>query len=247
MEKQLVAERIVELAGSVQHHADLYYNKAKPEVTDAEYDAMVDDLKNLVAELESIDPSASEIGIGKAALNGIGAVPSYGRKVTHSQKMGSLDKATSVAEVMAWYKKYAPKGGKVVVMPKLDGCASRISYSEGKLTEAATRGDGCLDSSSLVEFEDGRILTIGEVVGKKVRGRIKSFNVQSGVVEYKDIKDFYDNGECDEWIEIVAGDEIGNERTILVTKNHQVWIENKEGGHYVKASDIVVGDIVAGY
>lgn len=142
MDKQAIAARIAELSGTVQYHADLYYNKAKPELTDAEYDAMVDELKTLVAELERIDPSAPEIGQGKEVLNNIGAVPSYGRKVTHSQKMGSLDKATSAAEVMAWYKKYAPNGGKVVVMPKVDGCASRLNYDDGKLNEAATRGDG---------------------------------------------------------------------------------------------------------
>lgn len=142
MDKQALAARIVELAETVQYHADLYYNKAKPEITDAEYDALVDELKALVAELERQDPSAPEIGQGKEVLNNIGAVPSYGRKVTHSQKMGSLEKATSASEIVAWYRKYSPVGGKIVVMPKIDGCASRLNYDDGKLVEAATRGDG---------------------------------------------------------------------------------------------------------
>ena len=149
MEKQAIIARIVELSGAIQYHADLYYNKAKSEITDAEYDAMVDDLKTLVAELERIDPSAPEIGMGKEVLNNIGAVPSYGRKVTHSQKMGSLDKAISVAEVLAWYKKYATKGGKVAVMPKIDGCSGRFVFTDGTLTEAATRGDGNVGMSVL--------------------------------------------------------------------------------------------------
>jgi len=147
MDKQALAARIPELAGTIQYHANLYYNKQNGKlkddaITDAEYDAMVDELKTLISELERVDPSAPEIGQGKEVLNNIGAVPSYGRKVTHSQKMGSLEKATTVAEIQAWYKKYATNGGKIVVMPKVDGCASRLDYSDGPLVEAATRGDG---------------------------------------------------------------------------------------------------------
>jgi DNA ligase (NAD+) len=143
MDKLTVAARIVELSETVQYHSDLYYNKAKPEITDAEFDALVEELKTLVAELERLDPSAAEIFQGKDVLNNVGAVPSYGRKVTHSQIMGSLDKATAADQVVAWYNKYAPKGGcKVVVWPKVDGCASRINYENGKLVQAATRGDG---------------------------------------------------------------------------------------------------------
>ena len=142
MDTKAMAARILELCEAVQYHADRYYNKAQPEVTDAEFDALVDELKTLVAELERKNPSASEIDQGKEVLNNVGAVPSYGRKVTHSQIMGSLDKATKVSEIVAWFKKYAPNGGKVAVMPKIDGCASRLNFDDGKLVQAATRGDG---------------------------------------------------------------------------------------------------------
>lgn len=147
-DKQEMANRIAELAETIQYHADLYYNRAKTPkdsdsgITDAEYDSLVDDLKNLVAALEQLDPSASEVLKGKEVLNSVGSIPSYGRKVTHSQKMGSLDKATSFSQIADWYKRYAIRGGKIVVMPKIDGCASRINYDDGKLVEAATRGDG---------------------------------------------------------------------------------------------------------
>jgi len=128
MDKQSMANRIVELAETIQYHADLYYNRAKTasksdaEITDAEYDSLVDDLKNLVAALEQLDHTAPEVLKGKEVLSGIGSTPSYGRKVTHSQKMGSLDKATSFAQIVEWYKRYATHGGKIVVMPKIDGC-----------------------------------------------------------------------------------------------------------------------------
>lgn len=137
-----MAKQVAELVEIIQHHSNNYYNKAKQEITDAEYDALVEELKTLVWELVQKDPMAPEVTQGIEVLNSVGAVPSYGRKVTHSSLMGSLDKANTVAEVVAWYKKYAPNGGKIVVMPKVDGCASRINYDDGKLAEAATRGDG---------------------------------------------------------------------------------------------------------
>jgi len=143
MNEKEIAIKILELAEQVQYHSDLYYNKAKPELTDAEYDAMVEELKAAVAELEKKDPSAPEISQGKIVLSNVGSVPSYGEKVTHASIMGSLDKDTKVSGIVAWYNKYAPKGGcKLVVTPKIDGCASRINYEDGKLVKAATRGDG---------------------------------------------------------------------------------------------------------
>jgi hypothetical protein len=117
-----MAKQVAELAEIIQHHSNNYYNKAKQEITDAEYDALVEELKTLVWELVQKDPMAPEVTQGTEVLNSVGAVPSYGRKVTHSSLMGSLDKAYTVAEVVAWYKKYAPNGGKIVVMPKVDGC-----------------------------------------------------------------------------------------------------------------------------
>ena len=246
MNLQAMAARISELCESVQHHADCYYNKAQSEITDAEFDALVDELKTLVAELERNNPSASEIDQGKEVLNNVGAVPSYGRKVKHSQIMGSLDKATKISEIVAWYKKNAPNGGKIAVMPKIDGCASRLNYDDGKLIQAATRGDGCLDAATLIEFEDGRRLPIGEVVSKRIHGRVKSLCVETGKIEYREITDFFNNGETVDWKDVVFEDESGNERTIRMTNNHQVWVTNSAGGRYVKASDLGVGDIVVG-
>ena len=136
MNKQEIATRIAELSETVQYHANLYYNKAKPELTDAEYDALVDELTTLVAELEKKDPTAPEIAQGKIVLSNVGAVPSYGKKVTHNTIMGSLDKDTKVAGIVEWYNKYAPKGGcKIVVTPKVDGCFkhdSKVMMANGE-------------------------------------------------------------------------------------------------------------------
>jgi DNA ligase (NAD+) len=142
MDKKALAARVTELAEIVQYHSDLYFNKANPEITDPEFDSFVEELKTYMAELEQQDSAASEIVQGKEVLNNIGATPSYGSKVTHSQVMGSLDKSKADYTVEDWYAKYATKGGKIVVMPKIDGCAVRLNYKDGRLAEAATRGDG---------------------------------------------------------------------------------------------------------
>jgi DNA ligase (NAD+) len=120
------ATRIRELEEQVRYHADLYFNENTPEITDAEFDALVDELRELAPD--------------SAALAEVGSTPSYGRKVTHSSTMGSLDKQTTCSGLMAWHGKHG--GGKVVVSPKVDGLAVRLNYRNGKLVEAATRGNG---------------------------------------------------------------------------------------------------------
>lgn len=121
-------ERIVELESLVRYHANLYYNESKPEITDAEYDALVDELKTLDPE----NPVIAEVG----------ASPSYGKKVKHPTVMGSLDKETTFSAVTEWHKRYAGTSSKVCVMPKIDGTSLRLRYVDGKLVEAASRGDG---------------------------------------------------------------------------------------------------------
>jgi DNA ligase (NAD+) len=124
-------DRIAELEGLIRYHADLYYNRSAPEITDAEYDSLVDELKR-------IDPD-------NAVLKEVGATLSYGRKVKHSSLMGSLDKEISAADVETWYEKYSQntKGyNGIVVTPKIDGLAVRLNYKDGVLVEAATRGNG---------------------------------------------------------------------------------------------------------
>lgn len=123
-------DRIKELEGLIRYHADLYYNQAKPEVTDAEYDALVDELRNMDAD----NPVLLEVG----------STPSYGRKVTHSSPMGSLDKETESTGVVAWHAKYSSRGKKIATTPKIDGLSLRINYSNGRIAEAATRGNGLI-------------------------------------------------------------------------------------------------------
>lgn len=134
-------ERVQSLAELIRYHADLYYNVGKPEVSDAEFDQLVVELGELVGWLRTFDPENSAISVGEAALNEVGSVPSYGKKVTHGSTMGSLEKETSFAGVKGWAGKYSGSTT-VAVTPKIDGLAIRLNYRFGKLEEAATRGTG---------------------------------------------------------------------------------------------------------
>lgn len=145
--------RIQDLKKQIEYHSDLYYNKSQPEITDFEFD-------NLVSELNSMGGSV-EVG-----------APTYGKKVTHSSKMGSLDKDTSCDVIIAWANKYT--NGKVVVEPKIDGLAIELTYINGNLKQAATRGDGNVgqDVTDNVRMISSIPKTLSNKLTVKVRGEI---------------------------------------------------------------------------
>jgi DNA ligase (NAD+) len=121
--------RIDELAGLISYHSDLYYNEATSEITDAEFDAMVDELKQL-------SPSHPQ-------LNKVGSDPAPGSvKVDHLFPMRSLDKATEDEEVAHFVAETTAHGRQFVCQPKLDGSALSLEYRRGRLVRAATRGNG---------------------------------------------------------------------------------------------------------
>ena len=122
--------RTQELEEQIRYHSDLYFNQNAPEITDAEFDALVD-------ELQAIDPTS-------VVLADVGAIPSYGRKVTHETPMGSLNKVKRAQDVRLWARAHSEEAGgnpQLVLSPKMDGLALRLNYVEGRLVEAATRGN----------------------------------------------------------------------------------------------------------
>ena len=121
--------RIEELSALLAYHSDLYYNKAAPEITDAEYDALYNELKRLSPE--------------HPQLNKVGSDPAPGSvKVDHLFPMRSLDKATEAEEVAHFVAETTAHGRRFVCQPKLDGSALSVEYRRGRLVRAATRGSG---------------------------------------------------------------------------------------------------------
>lgn len=117
---------VQELSELVRYHSDLYFNQGKPEISDVEFDILVD-------ELRRVDPL-------NCALLEVGA-STYGKTVKHPAIMGSLAKATDWTAIEKWAAQ-APYGSLVLLTPKVDGIAVRLVYNNTKLVLAATRGNG---------------------------------------------------------------------------------------------------------
>jgi DNA ligase (NAD+) len=139
------AARAAELREQLAHHGHRYYVLDDPEIGDAEYDALLDELRALEAEhpeLRTPDSPTQRVG---------GTPVSSLPKVRHRQPMLSLANARSDEELRAWVARMrnhlAREGIEAaefafVCEPKIDGLAMSLLYRDGVLERGATRGDG---------------------------------------------------------------------------------------------------------
>src|SRR4051812_28831223 len=125
-------ERILELADQITALRDAYY-RGSPSVADAEYDAIEDELRSLIAAHPELAPDPNP-------LEQVGAPAVLHAPIRHSRPMLSLEKATKAEQVSAFFDRFP--GQPVVVMPKLDGLSLALVYERGRLARAITRGDG---------------------------------------------------------------------------------------------------------
>jgi DNA ligase (NAD+) len=135
------AVRIVELRRLVDHHRRLYHQLDAPELPDADYDA-------LVAELRSLEERHPGLVPGPSPVDAVGAPPvGLFSPVEHAEPMLSLDNAFDLADVEAWVARMAridaqAAAGPFVCELKIDGLAMSLTYRHGRFMQAATRGDG---------------------------------------------------------------------------------------------------------
>src|SRR5215203_3154181 len=125
-------ERIEDLAARIVALRDAYY-RGEPLVADADYDALEDELRGLIADHPELAPDPNP-------LEQVGAPGALHAPVRHSRPMLSLEKASSPEQVAAFFDRFP--GQPVVVMPKLDGLSLALVYERGRLARAVTRGDG---------------------------------------------------------------------------------------------------------
>lgn len=136
-----LAARVAELTRLIRHHDERYYGLDAPEVSDAEYDALVRELRDLEAEHPELllpDSPTQRVGAGQLA--------SSFAPVEHRVPMTSLDNAMNADELHAWGERVA-KGldgaaATFVCELKIDGLAMSLRYERGLFVQAATRGDG---------------------------------------------------------------------------------------------------------
>jgi DNA ligase (NAD+) len=139
MSKQPAAE-IAKLRDEIRYHDRKYYVEAAPEISDGEYDRLMDRLKELeAAHPELITPDSPTRRIGDQPISSLTAV-------THRLPMLSIDNTYSVEELRKYFDRIAKllPGEEIewVVELKIDGVAASVTYVDGLLTQAATRGDG---------------------------------------------------------------------------------------------------------
>jgi len=160
-----VRERIEDLASRIVALRDAYY-RGDPRVADADYDALEDELRGLVAEHPGLAPDPNP-------LERVGAPAVLHAPVRHSRPMLSLEKASTPEQVVAFFDRFP--GQPVVVMPKLDGLSLALVYESGRLAHAVTRGDGTTgeDVTVLVRaLADGVPQAIDAGTRVEVRGEL---------------------------------------------------------------------------
>lgn len=137
--KEQVRERIEALRREVEHHTYLYYAKDAPEISDAAFDSLMRDLRELeAANPEFFDPSSPTQRVG-------GYVGDQFAPVRHEKRMYSLDNAMDLAELDAWFDRVEEFFGALPALNcelKIDGSGIALTYEDGVLVRAATRGDG---------------------------------------------------------------------------------------------------------
>jgi DNA ligase (NAD+) len=134
------AVRAAELRDEIERHARLYYVEDRPEITDAEYDALLRELIALEEEHPRlVTPDSPTQRVGGTP---VGELPS----VRHEIPLLSLENAYSPEELAAWVKRVTERlDGRtpaLVCELKIDGLSVSLVYEEGRLARAATRGDG---------------------------------------------------------------------------------------------------------
>jgi DNA ligase (NAD+) len=135
-------KRAAELRDVLTYHLYRYHVLDDPEISDAEYDILYDEL----LRLEEADP---KLVTADSPTQRVGAPPSEKfQKVEHPSPMGSLEKVTTDEAVEKWHQDVVKRLGTsdvaYVTEPKIDGLSINLIYEDGVFVRGATRGDGRL-------------------------------------------------------------------------------------------------------
>jgi DNA ligase (NAD+) len=143
--KTSAADRAAELRKQLEHHNHRYYVLDDPEVSDADYDALLNELRDLEAENPELrSPDSPTQRVGAEPLDKF-------EQVRHPAPMWSLANARNEEELAAWVvrsERYLARQGvemgdvRFVTEPKIDGLAISLIYEDGVFVRGATRGNG---------------------------------------------------------------------------------------------------------
>ena len=153
---QAVEAKLESLREEIRHHEYRYYVLDDPEISDAEFDRLMNELKKLEAE-------HPELVTADSPTQRVGGKPREGFvKISHSTPMLSLDNAYSEEDLRDWERRVHDLSGRTdieyVCELKLDGMSLALRYEDGKLARGITRGDG-----STGEDVTGNVRTVRSV------------------------------------------------------------------------------------
>ena len=169
-----IAQKIEALREKLRHHEHLYYVLDAPEISDAQYDAMM-------RELEALEKAHPEFLTPDSPTQRVGGKPREGFvKVPHSSPMLSLDNAVGEEELRAFDQRVRGllKPGEnyaYVAELKMDGVSMAVHYREGKLAQALTRGDGSIGEDVTENARTIRAIPLqlrGRTENREVRGEV---------------------------------------------------------------------------
>lgn len=140
MNPQEAEKRIAELTEKINYHNNLYYQESNPEISDYDFDQLLEELIRLETEFpDLLDPDSPSQRVG-------GTITKEFQTVEHETRMLSLGNTYSVEELMAFDERVIKGLGhtdfEYFCEMKFDGVAISLVYENGKLARAVTRGDG---------------------------------------------------------------------------------------------------------
>ena len=174
MNKKQAKERIKELREITSYHAKKYYDEDEPEISDFEYDILMNELKNLEKQYpDLIDSDSLTQKVGGTVKEGF-------EKVTHEVPLQSLQDIFSFEELYDFdekMQKSAKEYGeelKYVVETKIDGLSIALKYVNGKLIQGATRGNGLIGEDVTDNLKTINTIphTLKEEINITVRGEV---------------------------------------------------------------------------
>ncbi len=182
---QETKNKIETIREKIRRHDYLYYVLSQPEVSDKEYDDLMDKLK----KIEERYPQY-KTGDSPTVRVGGGILPGF-KTVKHKQKMLSLDNTYSFEELKQWDERVhkglgAKERVEYVAELKIDGVSASITYKEGKLEIGATRGDGQTGEDVTANIKTIRAIPLRFLKGNppdfvEIRGEVymerKDFNI----------------------------------------------------------------------
>ena len=146
------------LREQIRHHEHRYYTLDQPEISDAEYDA-------LVRQLQELEQQYPQLVTPDSPTQRVGGIPDQAfRPVRHAIPMLSLDNAFDERELEAWHQRVMKglEGARptFTVELKIDGVGLALTYDRGLLVQAATRGDGTMGEEVLANAKTIRAIPL---------------------------------------------------------------------------------------